>query len=1314
MRGKKTGSSGVFSDLGIASGLRAKPGSPEALISGTGGNDTIVGTAGDDELDGGAGSDNIYGGAGNDTFIGNVDGVGDTYRGEDGIDTVDYSGATGAMNINLNNSATGGGVGTDQLISIENVIASDYADSISGSSANNRIEGGLGNDTINGNGGTDTVVINANATSGMATQGSFNLTVTSADGVDLLRNVEFIEFDNGTVRVDGLTGNAHALGVADTDTAEEDAAAVTGNVLTNDIEIEGEAMTVSGAGTFTGAHGTLTLNANGTYSYVATDQSLAEGEEVDDVFTYTVVDAAGQGSTATLTFTVTGTNDAPTAGGGTSSVLEDASVSGSVVAADVEGDTLSYALDGEAPAGLTFNTDGTFSFNASSYELARNATQAVTFSYTVDDGEGGSTTGSHTITVTGINDLPVASDASETVNEDDVGFNGSVSATDIDGTIASYQLVGQAPTGLVFNSDGTYSFDASSYDSIADGDTQVVTATFRATDDQGGVSASRTLSITITGSNDAPVVSATNFSINEDASVSGTVSGSDVDGDVESYQLVGEGPEGLTFNSDGSYTFDASSYDSLNAGDTDTVSFTFTGTDDSGSDSDPRTVTITINGVNDVPVASNASETVNEDDVGFNGSVSATDEDGEVVSYELVGEAPEGLTFNSDGTYSFDADSYDYVADGETEEVSVNFRAIDDQGQASASRTLTISIVGSNDGPVVSEADFSVNENTTVSGSVSGTDVDGTVESYQLVGEGPDGLTFNSDGTYSFDASGYDLQIGEEMEVTFTFTGTDNDDVESEPQTVTITVIGAPTEVSLDDGGDSYTGSGDDENIEGGDGDDVIFAGGGINEVDGGDGDDTITAGAGTDTLNGGEGDDAINGGSGNDTLDGGEGDDDVNGGSGDDLVYSNAGDDILRGGSGIDTISFENTSAGVLFSLASTGLQRTADGLDLYQGFENVIGTDFNDTITGDNGNNVLEGGEGNDTLTGGLGNDTLIGGNGDDTYFIDAGDTIVEAADGGNDRVFTSAAVYQIQANIENAYGTSSAGQSITGTSGANTIVGGSGNDTLDGGAGSDYLIGGLGNDTLIGGSGATNTLQGGAGDDTYVVSVSNDSVLEFASEGTDTVQTGLSTYTLGSNVENLTFTGAGDFAGFGNSQANVITGGSGNDTLTGAGGNDTLIGGAGNDTAFMYGLSSGYSITQEGDGYRITDTFLDDGDDGSDFLSGIETVTFVNGVTVTLGGGNAPLEASSKDALGAPEVLPGLADDDFVMWAKDDSPLVLPGTDDFGTALFGGLTLPQPGLQDNLLVREGYMLELLPDDAGLTTDLNHGFSRHDDWMM
>ncbi|MBW9056740.1 protease, partial [Rhizobium mesosinicum] len=50
---------------------------------------------------------------------------------------------------------------------------------------------------------------------------------------------------------------------------------------------------------------------------------------------------------------------------------------------------------------------------------------------------------------------------------------------------------------------------------------------------------------------------------------------------------------------------------------------------------------------------------------------------------------------------------------------------------------------------------------------------------------------------------------------------------------------------------------------------------------------------------------------------------------------------------------------------------------------------------------------------------------------------------------------------------------------------------------------------------------------------------------------------------NVENLTFTGSGNFAGTGNALANIITGGAGNDTLDGGAGADTLIGGAGDDT-------------------------------------------------------------------------------------------------------------------------------------------------------
>ena len=84
------------------------------------------------------------------------------------------------------------------------------------------------------------------------------------------------------------------------------------------------------------------------------------------------------------------------------------------------------------------------------------------------------------------------------------------------------------------------------------------------------------------------------------------------------------------------------------------------------------------------------------------------------------------------------------------------------------------------------------------------------------------------------------------------------------------------------------------------------------------------------------------------------------------------------------------------------------------------------------------------------------------------------------------------------------------------------------------------------------------------------------EGSGAGTDTVQTNLANYTLGANVENLTFTGSGNFTGTGNTLANTITGGTGADTLNGGAGADTLIGGGGNDT---YVVDNAGDIVTEG---------------------------------------------------------------------------------------------------------------------------------------
>ncbi len=197
-----------------------------------------------------------------------------------------------------------------------------------------------------------------------------------------------------------------------------------------------------------------------------------------------------------------------------------------------------------------------------------------------------------------------------------------------------------------------------------------------------------------------------------------------------------------------------------------------------------------------------------------------------------------------------------------------------------------------------------------------------------------------------------------------------------------------------------------------------------------------------------------------------------------------------------------------------------------------------------GNNGNNVVTGGSGNDTLDGMAGADTLIGGAGNDTYIVDnAGDNVIEKSGQGTDTVKTALTSYTLDPNVENLIYTGSNAFAGTGNSGNNSITGGIGNDTLDGGTGNDSMAGGLGNDT-------------------YVVDSASDSITENPGAGTDTVLTTLSSYTLGSNVENLVYTGATKISATGNTLANALTGGGGGDTLTGGAGADLLTGGAGAD--------------------------------------------------------------------------------------------------------------------------------------------------------
>jgi Ca2+-binding RTX toxin-like protein len=318
----------------------------------------------------------------------------------------------------------------------------------------------------------------------------------------------------------------------------------------------------------------------------------------------------------------------------------------------------------------------------------------------------------------------------------------------------------------------------------------------------------------------------------------------------------------------------------------------------------------------------------------------------------------------------------------------------------------------------------------------------------------------------------------------------------------------------------------------------------------------------------------------------------------------------------------------------------------------ENHGGSQENDVLNGAGGNDYLRGLGGDDLLIGGAGGDILDGGAGNDT--VGFGATVnavtVDLAAGasvgtglGNDTLIS----------IENAIG----------GGGADNLGGTDGDNRLDGGLGADRMVGRLANDT-------------------YVVDNAGDVVVETRNQGTDTVETTLAAYALGADVENLLHVGGGDFAGTGNTLANLLVGGAGNDDLNGGRGVDTMRGGFGDDT---------YLVDHPGD---IVD------ETGG---SGIDTIVATIGYT--LGAdfenlvlrGSAAISGTGNDLAnvitgnGADNTLIGLGGDD-TLTGRDGNDKVLGG--DGNDSLSGGIT--QWGDSDQL--RGG-----LGDDTYLIFDVN-----------
>src|SRR5450830_1586280 len=322
---------------------------------------------------------------------------------------------------------------------------------------------------------------------------------------------------------------------------------------------------------------------------------------------------------------------------------------------------------------------------------------------------------------------------------------------------------------------------------------------------------------------------------------------------------------------------------------------------------------------------------------------------------------------------------------------------------------------------------------------------------------------------------------------------------------------------------------------------------------------DKLTGNAGHNLLDGQGGNDTLDGGAGNDTLAGNGGNDSLQGGLGEDMLVADGGNDTVDGGSDTDTLVL----AGELADYAREKVSATEVRLTHKAGGDSVLVRnveqfrfDAGTLSLADVTLNVAS--PANDTIASAQADDMLAGGAGNDVYVVKHdGVKVVELANGGSDTVQSDRG-HILGQNVEALVLTGNAAIDGTGNALNNTITGNAADNTLDGGVGKD-------------------TLAGGAGDDFYVIDNAGDVVIELAGGGNDAVRTTLASYTLGSFVEQMLYTGAGAFTGTGNALDNLLmtmsaagarlSGMQGNDTLVGGIGADSLAGGDGNDV-LMYG--------------------------------------------------------------------------------------------------------------------------------------------------
>jgi len=564
--------------------------------------------------------------------------------------------------------------------------------------------------------------------------------------------------DTATVNLTINAMNDDPVAVDDSAITDEDVGVVI-DVLTNDSDVEFDTLTVTSTSAPT--KGTTQINGDNTITY--TPNISLNGS---DSFTYTVEDGNGGSATATVNITINSINDAPVANDDSDSVDEDNPITIDVVANDVDddiGDVLTATVNAQPS-----NGSANCSVNDCTYTPDPNFNGVDSFTYLLEDGQGGSDTGTVTITVNSINDIPVAVDDSASVDEDNnINFIILSNDSDDDGDTLTISSNTQPSNGsVVVETDDTVTYTPNAHFNGIDTFTYTV-------DDSNGGSDTATVMVTVNSVNDLPVANDDNVVLDEDVETDIVVVSNDTDDDgdtltVDSHTQPGSGSVSCV---GGTCTFTPSA--NFFGAD----NFTYTITDGNGA-FDTATVNLTVTPVNDAPVANANSDTLDEDTfTTIAVLLNDSDVEGDSISITSNTQGSNGAVSCTvtDCTYTpsadfFGADSFTYT--------------IDDGNGGTAVGNVDVTVTNINDMPVANDDSATIDEDDFIAIDVISNDVDVDGDTLTITN-----LTFPSDGnvnctgavcTYTPDANFNGVD-------SFTYTINDGNG-QTDTATVTITI----------------------------------------------------------------------------------------------------------------------------------------------------------------------------------------------------------------------------------------------------------------------------------------------------------------------------------------------------------------------------------------------------------------------------------------------------------------------------------------------------------------------------------------------